>query len=63
VRSFYIKHILHPLFIFQVKHVPLFLDFAYLYIMDLQRQVHGKMMKPDWIERAREQLAENCMVK
>ena len=57
MRSFYIKHVLHPLFMFQIRHLPLFFDFCYLYVMDIQRQVHGVMLKPDWIERAREQLA------
>lgn len=58
VRSFYIKRILHPLFMWQVKFLPLFFDFAYYYIMELQHQVHGAMMKPDWIEKAREELAK-----
>jgi len=26
--------------------------------MQLQHQVHGAMMKPDWIEKAREELAK-----
>ena len=58
VRSFYIRRILHPLFMFQVLRLPLFFDFAYYYIMQLQHQVHGAMMKPDWIEKAREALAQ-----
>lgn len=58
MRSFYIKRILHPLFMWQVKFLPLFFDFAYYYIMELQHQVHGAMMKPDWIEKAREELAK-----
>ena len=58
VRSFYIRRILHPLFMFQVRHLPLFFDFAYYYIMALQHQVHGAMMKPDWIEKARIELSQ-----
>jgi hypothetical protein len=43
---------------FQVRHLPLFFDFAYYYIMALQHQVHGAMMKPDWIEKARIELSQ-----
>ncbi len=53
-RRFYIRFILSPLFMLQVKFVPLFLDFAYLYIQQLQHAVHGKLLKPDYIEQARE---------
>lgn len=58
VRSFHIRRILHPLFMFQVRHLPLFFDFAYYYIMALQHRVHGAMMKPDWIEKARIELSQ-----
>jgi len=56
VRSFYIRRILHPLFMFQVRHLPLFFDFAYYYIMALQHQVHGKLLTPDYIEQVRASL-------
>ena len=58
MRSFYVRYILYPLFIFQVKHVPLFLDFAYLYIQNLQHEVQGALMKPDYIEQVREALSK-----
>jgi len=56
MRHFYIKFILHPLFMLQVRFVPLFLDFAYYYIMALQHQVHGKLLTPDYIEQVRASL-------
>lgn len=57
MRAFYIKHILHPLFMFQVRCVPMFLDYCYLYIQQLQHAVHGKLLTPDYIEQARDELA------
>lgn len=54
---FYLRYILHPLFMFQVRHLPRFLDYAYIYLNELQHVVHGKLMQPDWIEKAREELA------
>lgn len=56
MRTFYIRHVLHPLFMFQVRHLPLFLDYAYLYMNNLQHAVHGKLLQPDYIEQAREAL-------
>ena len=56
MRAFYIRFILAPLFMAQVKLVPMFIDFAYLYIQNLQHQVHGKLLTPDYIEQAREAL-------
>jgi hypothetical protein len=41
---------------FQVRHLPLFFDFAYYYIMALQHQVHGKLLTPDYIEQVRASL-------
>ena len=58
MRAFYIRHILHPLFMLQVKVVPMFLDFAYLYIQNLQHAVHGKLLTPDYIEQVRNELAK-----
>jgi hypothetical protein len=58
MRAFYIRYILHPIFMLQVKRLPLFLDYAYLYIQQLQHAVHGALLKPDWIERAREELSK-----
>ena len=55
---FYLKYILHPLFMFQVRRVPLFLDYAYIYVGNLQHAVHGKLLKPDYIEQAREALSK-----
>ena len=56
MRSFYIRRILHPLFMFQVRRLPLFFDFAYYYIMALQHRVHGKLLTPDYIEQVRASL-------
>jgi len=56
MRSFYIKYILHPLFMFQVRCVPLFLDYAYIYMNKLQHKVQGKLMQPDYIEQVRKAL-------
>lgn len=57
MRAFYIRYILHPLFMFQVRFVPMFIDYAYLYIQNLQHAVQGELMKPDYIEQARAELA------
>ena len=57
MRHFYIKFILHPLFMLQVRFVPMFIDFAYLYIQQLQNAVHGKLLTPDYIEQMREAIA------
>ena len=56
MRHFYIKFILHPLFMLQVRFVPMFLDYAYIYIQQLQHAVHGKLLQPDYIEQARDAL-------
>jgi len=58
MRSFYIKFILYPLFMLQVKCVPLFLDYAYIYVQKLQHAVHGKLMTPDYIEQVRTELGK-----
>jgi len=42
----------------QVRFVPMFIDFAYLYIQNLQHVVHGKLLTPDYIEQAREALSK-----
>jgi len=57
MRAFYIRYILAPLFMAQVRHLPMFIDFAYLYIQNLQHLVHGKLLTPDYIEQARDELA------
>ena len=59
MRSFYIRFILHPLFMLQVKCVPLFLDYAYIYMGKLQHAVHGKLMQPDYIEQVRKAIGRN----
>ncbi len=56
MRSFYIKYVLHPLFMFMVRRVPLFLDYAYIYMGKLQHAVQGKLMQPDYIEQVRKAL-------
>lgn len=56
MRAFYIKYILHPFFMFCVRHVPLFLDYAHIYIGKLQHKVQGKLMQPDYIEQVRKAL-------
>jgi len=56
MRAFYIRYILAPLFMAQVKLVPLFVDFAYIYIQQLQHLVHGKLLTPDYIEQVRASL-------
>lgn len=58
MRAFYLRHVLHPLFMFQVSHLPLFIDYAYVYIQNLQHAVQGELMKPDYIEQAREELSK-----
>ena len=58
MRAFYIKYILHPLFMVMVRCVPLFLDYAYIYVGKLQHAVHGKLLQPDYIEQVREALSE-----
>ena len=40
----------------KVRCVPMFLDYAYIYIQQLQHAVHGKLLQPDYIEQAREAL-------
>lgn len=58
MRAFYIRFILAPLFMLQIKVVPMFIDYAYLYIQNLQHAVHGKLLQPDYIEQAREELSK-----
>ena len=58
MKSFYLRHILYPLFMFAVNHVPLFLDFAVTYVGKLQHAVHGKLLQPDYIEQVREALGK-----
>jgi len=58
MRAFYIRYVLHPLFMLQVKCVPLFLDYAYIYMAKLQHAVHGKLMQPDYIEQVRKELSK-----
>lgn len=54
MRQFYVRYILYPLFMAQVRLLPLFVDFCYLYIQRLQHDAQGVLMKPDYIEQVRE---------
>lgn len=56
MRHLYLRYILAPLFMLQVRLVPLFVDYCYLYVMALQRLMHGKLLTPDYIEQVREAL-------
>ena len=56
--AFYVRYILHPLFMFQVRHLPLFAEYAYRWVMNLQHAVHGKLLTPDYIEQVREALSK-----
>ena len=58
MRHFYLRFILAPLFMWQVKHVPMFADYAYIWVMKLQHLVAGKLLQPDYIEQAREALSK-----
>ena len=40
----------------QVKCLPLFLDYAYIYMGKLQHAVHGKSLQRDYIEQVRKAL-------
>jgi hypothetical protein len=42
----------------QVRFLPLFLDFCYLYIQRLQHDAQGVLMQPDYIEQVREALGK-----
>lgn len=53
MRQFYVRWILYPLILWQVKHMPLYLDFIYLYIQRLQHEAQGVLMKPDYIAQVR----------
>lgn len=55
---FYLTRILDPLFRFAWLHVPWFADYCVEFVNQVERRVHGKMMTPGWIERARETLAK-----
>jgi len=57
-RSFYLKKILHPIFMFHVRHFPEFLDYCYIYLNELQHQVQGKLLQPDFIDQLRTTLKE-----
>jgi len=57
MRSFYIKYILHPLFMFCIRRVPLFLEYMYIYMDKLNHAVMGKLMKTDYIEQVRKELS------
>lgn len=52
-KRFYIQYVLMPIFTFQVMHLPLFVDYCYQFVQDLQHAVHGKLLKPDYIEQVR----------
>ena len=56
MRLFYLR-ILDALFRWCWLHVPLFDEYCVEFVHQVERLVHGAIMKPDWIERAREQLA------
>lgn len=58
-RSFYLKKILHPIFMFHVRHFPEFLDYCYIYLNELQHQVQGKLLQPDFIDQLRTTLKES----
>ena len=57
MRAFYLKYILHPLFMFAVKHVPLFVDYCVEYVRQLNRRVHGKLLDGDFFDKAREAIS------
>lgn len=57
MRTFYLKYILYPCFMFAVRHVPLFLDYTIEYVRQLNRKVQGRLMREDFFEHAREALS------
>lgn len=58
LRLFYIKHILQHLFVWQARHLPFFVDFAYIYLGELQKDMQKKLLQPDFIKQARSLLQE-----
>jgi len=58
MRTFYLRHILDPLFRWSFFHVPLFADYAVEYVHRVERQVHGLLMHPDYIQQAREAIGK-----
>jgi len=41
------------------QHVPMFADYAVEFVHQIERRVHGKMLQPDWIDKAREVLSKS----
>ena len=39
-------------------HVPMFADYCVEFVHQVERRIHGKLMQPDWIDKAREALSE-----
>ena len=60
MRKFYIRWVLYPYFMFGVRHMPRFVDFAYGYIKNLEHEVQKKLLDPDFIEQARIALRDRC---
>lgn len=50
--------ILDRLFRWAWLHVPMFADYAVEFVRQVENKVHGKMLSPDWIDRAREMLVK-----
>ena len=40
------------------QHVPLFADYSVEFVHQVERRIHGKLLQPDWIDKAREALSE-----
>lgn len=55
-RHFYLTKILHPIFMFQVRHFPKFVDYCDIYMKELNQQLQKKLLTPDFITQARDAL-------
>jgi hypothetical protein len=53
---FYLRHILKPLFEFAWQHVPWFADYCVEFVKQIQHEVQGRLMRPDYIEQLRQRL-------
>ena len=45
------------------QHVPWFAEYAVEFVHQVERRVHGKMLQPDWIDKAREVLSKSDITR
>jgi hypothetical protein len=56
VTRFYLRYVLEPLFRLAWEHVPWFADYCVEFVNQVQRAVHKRLMRPDYVEQLRQEL-------